>query len=242
MPLLRMDTATLGSSMEDIEENLSSTFRAAERWNALVLLDEADVFLEKRDHSDLERNRLVAGKISSIHRVVHADMLKLTTYLVACLVFLRVLEYFEGIMFLTTNRIESFDRAFKSRIHLTLHYPPLNLESCGKVLRNFLTRTDANVDPELLAVEQINSLMKSKLNGRQIKNAVHIANSLAVSQGVQIGIKHLDLALSAMNDFEASTSSGSQFGPEAAMGSGHGESSSSSSDNAPPRKRQRKDV
>jgi hypothetical protein len=61
MPLLRIDTATLGSSMQDIEENLSSTFRAAERWKAIVLLDEADVFLEKRKYTDLERNRLVAG-------------------------------------------------------------------------------------------------------------------------------------------------------------------------------------
>lgn len=35
-------------------------------------------------------------------------------------VFLRMLEYYKGILFLTTNRIGTFDEAFKSRIHLSL--------------------------------------------------------------------------------------------------------------------------
>lgn len=40
-------------------------------------------------------------------------------------VFLRVLEYYAGILFLTTNRIGGFDEAFASRIHMSLHYPQL---------------------------------------------------------------------------------------------------------------------
>ena len=38
-------------------------------------------------------------------------------------VFLRVLEYYAGILFLTTNRIGDFDEAFTSRIHMRLFYP-----------------------------------------------------------------------------------------------------------------------
>jgi len=41
-------------------------------------------------------------------------------------VFLRVLEYYSGILFLTTNRVGTLDEAFKSRIHLSLYYPSLN--------------------------------------------------------------------------------------------------------------------
>jgi hypothetical protein len=163
-------------------------------------------------------------------------------------VFLRVLEYFEGIMFLTTNRIESFDRAFKSRIHLTLHYPPLNPESCGKVLRNFLTQVDAGVSPDLLDSDRVTTLIQRKLNGRQIRNAVHIANSLAVSEGVQIGVRHLELALSAMTDFEDAGEgtnaggTGLRLDIETTRGGDEQDDASSSPEGAPSRKRQRKDM
>lgn len=62
MPLLRMDAGSIGPSSEGIEENLDSIFRTAERWKAVVLLDEADVFFEKRGTFEIERNRLVAGE------------------------------------------------------------------------------------------------------------------------------------------------------------------------------------
>lgn len=70
MPLLRMDAATLGSDMAEVEKNLTSIFQLAERWQAISLLDEADVFLEQRCPSEIERNRLVAGKtLRSLHWV-----------------------------------------------------------------------------------------------------------------------------------------------------------------------------
>lgn len=62
MPLLRMDAGSIGSSREGIQESLASIFRMAERWNAVILLDEADVFFEKRNTLDLERNMLIAGE------------------------------------------------------------------------------------------------------------------------------------------------------------------------------------
>lgn len=44
-----------------MEERLSKWFRLAEIWNAVMLLDEADVFLERRQLNDLKRNSLVSG-------------------------------------------------------------------------------------------------------------------------------------------------------------------------------------
>ncbi|KAJ5701520.1 P-loop containing nucleoside triphosphate hydrolase protein [Penicillium malachiteum] len=41
-------------------------------------------------------------------------------------VFLRVLDYYSGILFLTTNRVGIIDEAFKSRIHISLYYPHLD--------------------------------------------------------------------------------------------------------------------
>lgn len=74
------------------------------KWNAVLLLDEADVFLEARSSNDLERNKLVSN-------------------------FLRVLEYNAGVLFLTTNRVTNIDAAFQSRIHVSIEYPELSLSS-----------------------------------------------------------------------------------------------------------------
>ncbi|KAG5656905.1 hypothetical protein KAF25_011074, partial [Fusarium avenaceum] len=71
---------------------------------ASCLLMKPDVFLEARQTENFDRNSLVA-------------------------VFLRTLEYYNGILFLTTNRVGTFDEAFTSRIHISLYYPPLSQAS-----------------------------------------------------------------------------------------------------------------
>lgn len=197
MPLLRMDAGSVGSS-EGIEENLDSIFRTAERWKAVLLLDEADVFFEKRVTFDLEKHRLVTGKAVPSSR--HHGFLTLTRITPSA--FLRGLEYFEGVLFLTTNRVSSFDPAFKSRIHLALHYAALDSSDRHSVWRNFLTGPGVHASPELLEDRNIESIADTRLNGRQIKNIVHIANSLAVSQETQVTHEHLRLALDAVNSFD----------------------------------------
>jgi SpoVK/Ycf46/Vps4 family AAA+-type ATPase len=63
-PLIRLDASTLGARPDTVENGLSQAFKLAETWNAVVLLDEADVFLEERRISELARNSLVSGKPS----------------------------------------------------------------------------------------------------------------------------------------------------------------------------------
>ncbi|KAI1170749.1 hypothetical protein F4777DRAFT_591700 [Nemania sp. FL0916] len=100
-PLFSITCGNLGLSPREVEDELKEIFRLAHRWDCVVLLDEADVFLARRDISSLKRNALVS-------------------------VFLRVLEYYSGILFLTTNRVGIIDEAFKSRIHLSLYYERLD--------------------------------------------------------------------------------------------------------------------
>lgn len=83
-------------------------FRLAHRWGCVMLLDEAGVFLQARDKEDMRRNAVVS-------------------------VFLRVLEYYSGILFLTTNKIGNFDEASKSRIHILLYYAPLDIKQSKKI-------------------------------------------------------------------------------------------------------------
>lgn len=73
-PLYTMSASDLGFSSRDVEKSLSKVLELTAKWNAVLLLDEADVFLEARSAHDLERNKLVS-------------------------IFLRILEYYEGTLF-----------------------------------------------------------------------------------------------------------------------------------------------
>ncbi|CAD6592878.1 MAG: hypothetical protein ASARMPRED_006768 [Alectoria sarmentosa] len=105
-------------------------------------------------------------------------------------VFLRVLEYYAGILFLTTNRVGTFDDAFKSRIHVSLYYPELKLTPTLKVWRMNLARTRENLkhvdieEDEIMefAEKQYKKAKKEdtgRWNGRQIRNAFQTAIALA---------------------------------------------------------------
>lgn len=112
-PLYCMSAGEVGNDSRYVEARLEAIFDMVTRWSAVLLIDEADIFLEERSLENLERNKLVST-------------------------FLRVLEYYEGIMFLTTNRVNTFDAAFESRIHISLNYKALTLDSRKQVWTNFL--------------------------------------------------------------------------------------------------------
>ena len=78
--------------------------------------------------------------------------------------------------------MSSFNPSFKSRIHLALHYPALDSGDRRSVWRNCVTGPGVNASSELLEDKNLDSVSGTKLNGRQFKNIVHIADSLAVSQ------------------------------------------------------------
>ena len=48
----------------EVEKQLAQMFYLAHKWNCVMLLDEADVFLQARDNENMERNAVVSGKIS----------------------------------------------------------------------------------------------------------------------------------------------------------------------------------
>jgi SpoVK/Ycf46/Vps4 family AAA+-type ATPase len=82
-PLLSLTCTDIGTNPMTIESKLTYWFKLAKHWGAILLIDEADIYMEQRISRDLERNNLVAG-------------------------FLRAMEYYQGILFLTTNRIGKF--------------------------------------------------------------------------------------------------------------------------------------
>ncbi|OAL30586.1 hypothetical protein AYO20_08673 [Fonsecaea nubica] len=152
VPLYMMSAGDLGLDPSGIEESLNLVLDMVSKWNAVLLLDEADVFLEARSSNDLERNKMVS-------------------------IFLRVLEYYEGVLFLTTNRITNIDEAFHSRIHVTVNYPNLSVESRRHIWQTFLGADHP------VSGKDLERLARVELNGRQIKNILKTSQMLARSEG-----------------------------------------------------------
>ena len=109
------------------------------------------------------------------------------------------MEYYRGILFLTTNRITTFDEAFLSRIHVALHFSELTTPTKMQIWRAFVKK--AGVGQGELPDELIEKLAQRDANGRQIKNACRTATSLARSRGQRLEYEHLEESLDAMEEF-----------------------------------------
>jgi DNA polymerase III delta prime subunit len=95
-PLYKISCAELGSTPDEIEKQLGKVLKRVQDWKAVLLLDEADVFVQKRG-DDLYKNAIIAS-------------------------LLRQLEYYSGILFLTTNRVDDIDEAILSRCTASVQY------------------------------------------------------------------------------------------------------------------------
>lgn len=166
-PLYMMSAGDLGVNPDQVEFKLTNILEMIAKWNAVLLLDECDVFLEKRSTHDLERNKLVS-------------------------IFLRVLEYYEGILFLTTNRIADIDAAFQSRIHVSMTYPDLDDAARLRIWKGFVGQMEGEIK---LVERDLVELSKVELNGRQIKNVLKSAILLARRKGTPVAREHVDLVL-----------------------------------------------
>lgn len=91
-------------------------------------------------------------------------------------------------MFLTTNRVETFDPAFQSRIHISLDYQELSVDSRTTVWKNFL---DSSSQEHTITKVQLTELARMNMNGRQIKNILKIARLLASRKDEKLNHEHI---------------------------------------------------
>ena len=173
-----MSCGDLGTEPEDLEMKLKQVFQYAVKWKAILLLDEADIFLQQRDVADVKRNALVS-------------------------IFLRELDYFEGILLLTTNRPGDIDEAFVSRIHITLGLNSLDKAEQRKVWTIFirdLEISDAEKREMLSYVTE--NFAEDKLNGRQIRNTVRTALALAQLNHQNLNTEHLQSVMKIGREYQ----------------------------------------
>jgi hypothetical protein len=67
-PLYTITSGELGTDIVTTDKQLRSAFRQAQEWNAILLLDEVDVFLAERNSVDLVQSAFVLSKPTQ-HRV-----------------------------------------------------------------------------------------------------------------------------------------------------------------------------
>jgi SpoVK/Ycf46/Vps4 family AAA+-type ATPase len=145
-PLYTVQASQLGLTPEDLESELLKTFARAARWNAILLIDEADVYVHERG-DDIQQNAIVG-------------------------VFLRVLEYYKGVLFLTTNRVDLVDDAILSRCIARIQYDaptPDNQKLIWKVLAG-----TAGIDIKDSVIDQVVARFP-KMSGRDVKNLLKLA-------------------------------------------------------------------
>ncbi len=123
-PLYTVQCSQLGLTPQDLEDELLKVFARAARWKAILLLDEADVYVRERG-SDLTQNAIVG-------------------------VFLRVMEYQTSVLFLTTNRPQDVDDAIASRCVARVVYPPPTKEELARIWRVLADAGGANLPDEAI--------------------------------------------------------------------------------------------
>ena len=113
----------------------------------MLQFDECEIFLTERGE-DLNRSAIVG-------------------------IFLRLLDYYEGILFLTTNRADVLDHAVRSRVMLRLAYPDLDQPSRAQIWKTMFNAAGLE-----LIEGSFDELAEESINGRQIRNLSRLAKVL----------------------------------------------------------------
>ena len=113
MPLYSIQCSQLGIMADAVENNLLELTQRAHRLGAVLLLDEADVYIRQRG-MDIMQNAIVGA-------------------------FLRVIEYSQGIIVMTTNMADSIDDAIESRCRVHFRFELPKIKSRRGILADHLT-------------------------------------------------------------------------------------------------------
>ena len=155
-PLYRVHSGQLGLNVTTMEASLKEILLRAQRWGAVLLIDEADVYIKRRD-DNLTMNAVVG-------------------------VFLRVLEYFNGLLFLTTNRIDDIDEAIVSRCIALIRYHPPDAASRRRIWQVMGEQFALGLDEPML--EKLPALFPDA-TGRDIKGLAKLVAKYCRHQQVR---------------------------------------------------------
>jgi len=172
-PLYRVHSGQLGLNVAAMETALKEVLTRAQRWGAVMLIDEADVYIKKRD-DNITMNAVVG-------------------------VFLRVLEYFNGLLFLTTNRVDDIDEAIVSRCIALIKFHPPTREDRRKIWGVMAAQFSLPVEPGLLDrlpdifpeatgrdIKGLAKLVAKYCNQKQVAPDVEVFRRCSIFRGMEV--------------------------------------------------------
>ena len=160
-PLYKINSGQLGTSASDVESNLTKILQRAERWGAVMLIDEADTYIRKRGN-DIQHNAIVAA-------------------------FLRTLEYFNGLLFMTTNRVDDVDDAIESRCIAIIEYHLPEEDARKRIWRVLADQFDLAIPDDL--IEELVKVFPS-VSGRDIKELLRLTGRYVKVKKLEFSVKH----------------------------------------------------
>lgn len=161
-PLYKISSGQLGVDAKDMDNNLYDVLRRAARLGCILLIDECETFVRKRG-TDLVQNAII------------------TT-------FLRKIEYFDGIMFLTSNKIKDIDDAILSRCIAAIKYEPPTPDNAKKIWKVLVNQFDLS---NQINDNLIDTLIKVFPNavGRDIKELLKLTARFCIGLNKPIDIQ-----------------------------------------------------
>ncbi len=173
-PLYRVHSGQLGLNVTEMEKALKDTLTRAQRWGAVRLIDEADVYIKRRD-DNIAANAVVG-------------------------VFLRVLEYFNGLLFLTTNRVGDIDEAIVSRCIALIKYQPPELEDRKRIWQVMTEQFNLDVSGDLIAtlshtfanacgrdIKGLTKLVAKYCQYKSVQPTLEVFERCSIFRGMEIG-------------------------------------------------------
>ena len=159
-PLYKVHSGQLGLTSSEVEKNLETILKRASRWGAVLLLDEADVYIRTRDN-DLSHNAVVAS-------------------------FLRTLEYFDGLLFMTTNRGEDVDDAILSRCIAIINYETPSRDDAKRIWKVLSDQFQIKLDDKL--IDNLTDKFPNA-SGRDIKELLKLTARYAKGKSLPLSLE-----------------------------------------------------
>jgi len=140
----------------------------------VMLIDEADVYIKRRDNN-IAMNAVVG-------------------------VFLRVLEYFNGLLFLTTNRVDDIDEAIVSRCIALIKYYPPDHDARRRIWQVMIKQFELAVDTELINqlvevfpdatgrdIKGLSKLVAKFCQHKQVPPTLDVFKRCSIFRGMELG-------------------------------------------------------
>ncbi|KAH8648221.1 hypothetical protein BGZ60DRAFT_390670, partial [Tricladium varicosporioides] len=157
-----LDNIGINSDLQNLKSRAEFYFHFGHKWQCALVLDDASSLINRRTNHDVERN----GKVA---------------------VFLRCLEYYGGMLFITTSGVGMIDEAYKSHIHMSLYLPPATKDSTLQMWEKYIENatTDHRIfiseddHAKILQIAENNYDAGHTWDHRQIQNVIESAIGLA---------------------------------------------------------------